>query len=501
MGRKRKLCAGGRLPASVASSTGMAAAARRVAATAATGRSWCAIAATASAGRTILRSALPARGAIAAAGVATILRLGLWRGLPRCTRSPKPVPSAAVLRGRPLRRARRILAASWTAKSLPSPAGGGAGGPARGAALSRYRAAIGLHCGPARRAVLGSRGPFNWPPSALALVRRRGLTGCALVHRGPSAATSHGVAVFCRTASSLFQPALLLSERDARRGSGLLVREEPGVRRRVRARRRTRLPVREPQIRARRRHGHLPAKHTRRAHLIARNAPDVVEPAAPEIGGTDPRDAIRHAGVSVDIGYVCVSDIQAPVEACPAIEAPAPPWVQHLIGRQRHPADVAKTEPKPESPTHAVTEESHQRGRPIVPHSHRAGIPAPAPGRIVEPAAIVIRRPAPRVVAHPSPSVPVEPNPAPVSVWRPARIHYRRPPNGAVGRHFAPNAVLIEILSPVHALPNILIAGRTQQRLIAGIVPPVPIVHGIGGGNLELGICGRAASPSSSGPH
>ena len=289
MGRKRKFFERCRLPVRVASSAGMATAARYAAATTATRRTGRTVTAatstggpgraptTASAGRSILWSALPARRAVAAAGVAAILR----RGLPGCTRSSKPVPASAILRGGSwrctLRRARRILAASRIAESLPSAAGSGSRCGARSTTRSRTGTAARLQRGRARRGALGSRGPPELPRSGLPLA------GCR-----PCASASHGIAGFGRTASSLLKPALLLGKRNPRRGGRLLVREKPGVRARARTRRRAHLPVGEPQIRAGRRHGHLATNETRRAHLFSRNPPDVVEPAAPEIGGIDP---------------------------------------------------------------------------------------------------------------------------------------------------------------------------------------------------------------------
>src|SRR5438132_3771663 len=102
-----------------------------------------------------------------------------------------------------------------------------------------------------------------------------------------------------------------------------------------------------------------------------------------------------------------------------SIPITAPPRTVDFIWGQRHPSDVAKTEP--DAPATAEAEERDQRGRPVMPGTHQAGVPAPAKAVITEPAAVVIGSPAPWISTDPSPAIPIQPRPPPVMIRSPVR--------------------------------------------------------------------------------
>src|ERR1017187_329162 len=254
-----------------------------------------------------------------------------------------------------------------------------------------------------------------------------------------------------------------------------------------------RLPVRKlPAARART-HRHLPANPSCHAHPRSGYALDAAEPPVAEVLRADGCNTIGHTRISISICDVYVGDVNPSVEAAGAVEPAAPPRMEGLEWRQRHPSDIpeAKSDAKAHSP--AESEEPYPGRRPKVAHAERAGVPAPAEARILEPTAIVVRCPAPGIVAHPNPSIPVFPNPAAIAVRRPAGRHQRGMPDVAVRRHIRPCAGIVQIFRAIDALRNILSAGRLQHTAIAAVTPPVPIVVREGGYQLEFRVGCTAA--------
>ena len=244
--------------------------------------------------------------------------------------------------------------------------------------------------------------------------------------------------------------------------------------------------VRKPQVGARRRHWHGPANQAGLADLVARETTDITESSSPEIRSTDPGNAIGHTRISICIVNICVRNVKAPVE--PPIITPAPPRVKHLIGRQRHPTDVAESEAHTPA---AESEEPHQRRGPVVPHAHHSRIPTPPETRAPEPAAVMVGRPTPGVIANPSPTIPILPDPAAVLIRSPPRVH-RGPPDSAIVRVAAPRAVRVHVLGAIYARSHIAGAHRADQDTVAALIPAVPIVGSRRRHNLELGIGTRA---------
>src|ERR1019366_7153124 len=116
--------------------------------------------------------------------------------------------------------------------------------------------------------------------------------------------------------------------------------------------------------------------------------------------------------------------------------------MEHLIGRQRHPTDVAESEAAAEAT--AESKEPHQRGRPVVPDAHHSGMPAPSETRAPEPAAVMVGSPTPGFAAYPRPTIPVFPDPAAALIRGPPRVHSDRgPPDIAIVGFIAPSAVCI----------------------------------------------------------
>src|ERR1019366_8735141 len=113
--------------------------------------------------------------------------------------------------------------------------------------------------------------------------------------------------------------------------------------------------------------------------------------------------AIRSTSISVYACEVSIRNIHASVE--PAIIAASPPRMEHFIGRQRHPTDVPESEAEAH-PT-AVSEEPHQRRRPIVPDAHHSRIPAPPETRAPAPAAVMVGSPTPSFAPYPPPAIPI----------------------------------------------------------------------------------------------
>src|SRR6202034_2044489 len=107
--------------------------------------------------------------------------------------------------------------------------------------------------------------------------------------------------------------------------------------------------------------------------------------------------------------------------------------------------------------------------------------------------AIVIRRPAPRIGADPGPAIIVFPDPAAILIGRPIRADVGGLPNRAVVRIVHPPAVLIQILGAADGGAHVLVALRTQDKLIAVVIPAVESVVRNGAYNLELGVRSRAA--------
>src|SRR5690349_10862868 len=109
--------------------------------------------------------------------------------------------------------------------------------------------------------------------------------------------------------------------------------------------------------------------------------------------------------------------------------------------------------------------------------AQHARIPAPAVARVPEPAPVVIRRPAPRIVTDPSPAIPVFPRPTAATVRRPIYAdRHGRTPDMPVRRNVRPGSVVVELLRPINAFRNVLIAGRLRHRPVAVLVPVVPLI-------------------------
>src|SRR5437870_11614899 len=99
-------------------------------------------------------------------------------------------------------------------------------------------------------------------------------------------------------------------------------------------------------MRAVRSDGHLAAYEAGFLDLIARESSDIVEAASPEISFRHSRDPIPYARISIVIRYIYVRNIDATVEAAPAIISAPPPAIEWLTRRKRHPSDVPKAEAK-----------------------------------------------------------------------------------------------------------------------------------------------------------
>src|ERR1019366_2994865 len=142
-----------------------------------------------------------------------------------------------------------------------------------------------------------------------------------------------------------------------------------------------------------------------RTHALDRNAPMhdgvVAHLIVVDDGGLaiNSRDPLRRQAAMAKVMIAKVAkgdegegaDAEAEVEVGPhpdTIEAPAQPYVEISVGRQRSPAASVPARP----PGHP--------GRPPDP----VGRPNPAAARVLIPAAIVKRRPAPRIVGLPKPS-------------------------------------------------------------------------------------------------
>src|ERR1035437_7958191 len=274
------------------------------------------------------------------------------------------------------------------------------------------------------------------------------------------------------------------SSRSPGLGIGLLPREEPqvlispwGIRHRA---------VRESPVHVGSGDRHLPADQSRLGHLGSRRPPNAVEPAAPEVIRPNRRNPICHASISIVVCDVYVGNINATVEAIPAVESASPPGVERLVRSQWDPAHVA--EPKAHACAVAEAEEGHQSRRPILPHTESARIPAPSIATLIEPAAVVVGRPTPGIVADPGPSIPVFPSPAAIPVRRPIGRHRRGTPHVSIRRYIGPGARGIQVFRAIDALRNILRAGGLQQHAVARVIPAVPIVVGDGGHHLEFGV-------------
>ena len=76
---------------------------------------------------------------------------------------------------------------------------------------------------------------------------------------------------------------------------------------------------------------------------------DIAEPTLPEIRRGNPRNTIADASISISACNTSVGNIKASVEATGAIETAAPPRVEDLERRQRHPAEIAKSEARTEA--------------------------------------------------------------------------------------------------------------------------------------------------------
>src|SRR6266498_2306992 len=135
-------------------------------------------------------------------------------------------------------------------------------------------------------------------------------------------------------------------------------------------------------------------------------------------------------------------------------------------------------------------DERHQRRTPVVP-SKTTRIPAPS-ARAPKPAPVVVGSPAPRVAAHPRPAIPAEPRPPPHAIRRPPG-HHGGTPDRAVLRVGLPRAVAIQVFRAVDVTADVLVGVGAFERLVAVVVPMVPIVGRRRGIDLKLGIGGGAA--------
>src|SRR5579871_4491351 len=269
-------------------------------------------------------------------------------------------------------------------------------------------------------------------------IDRRGTraTPCAAARSGSHAAARRGHGL----TAELLHRALLLGKRNPLHRRGRRMAEEPDIL--GSARRGRHGAVREAQTGGGWSHRQLAAHQTRLANLGTGSARNIVKATLPEIDRRDRGHGVPHPRVTVYVCYIYIRNTHAAIEvrriAETGIETMAPPGIQRLKRRQRHPADIAKTEADSYAGTKA--EERHQAGRPIMP-PEAAGIPAPAVRRGIEPSAVVKRSPTPGVVTDPRPTVVVLPDPPPVLIRRPIRSDRGRP-NFAIRSVVHPLAVI-----------------------------------------------------------
>src|ERR1051325_3082399 len=106
---------------------------------------------------------------------------------------------------------------------------------------------------------------------------------------------------------------------------------------------------------------HFAANHPGLLNLSRTDPLHMSKSAGAEIVSAQTRNAIGDTRISIDICDIYIGNVHRSVDI-----TAAPPGVEGLIWREWHPSDIAESKSDPHAA--AITEESYQRGRPIMPH-------------------------------------------------------------------------------------------------------------------------------------
>ena len=227
------------------------------------------------------------------------------------------------------------------------------------------------------------------------------------------------------------------------------------------------------------------------AHFGGLQGARIQDLAPGEIPGGDQGGAVAMAGIAivvVDIDAVVDQDSGAAPALPPAsVKTSTIPGVVGFARRQRDPTVVSepgtRTDPNPS--VTVIAEKGHQRRLPIVTGVVGAGVPAPTETGMAEPAPVVVGSPAPGVVTDPGPAIEVYPDPSTVPIGGPTH-GYRGKPAAAVAGNVGPTAIIVQVLDAVYAGVHVAVGLGLHELPVPLQVPEVPVVLGIGLGNLEF---------------
>src|SRR5207245_563706 len=142
---------------------------------------------------------------------------------------------------------------------------------------------------------------------------------------------------------------------------------------------------------------------------------------------------------------------------------------------QREPSHAA-AEGKTDTPVTAA-DPGDQRGCVDRTHSDRSRDPAPI-SAVIDPATVVAGSESPGSIVNPSPAPGLDPHPVPIMIRSPAGRDGRHP-DGAVGRHFTPGVVVVEIFRSDDVGRNI---ARGIGVIFALIADAAPVVKAVAAG-------------------